>query len=184
MANKGKEFEGDVKVSAKNQGLWILRLNDTSLSWQKEKTARFTPNNIADFLIYRYPYLFVIECKSTKYKSIGIQRDPEEDEKMIKAQQIQNLINCSTVEGIYSGFMLNYRDDNNLNNSNTYWMPIQNFSDFLVNNDKKSINAVDVVEYGCVKVDQILRRTHFTYDINKMLDDIIDFHKKGETEDG
>ena len=31
--NTGKRFEEDIKASANNQGLFILRLNDSSLSW-------------------------------------------------------------------------------------------------------------------------------------------------------
>ena len=64
--NKGKIFEDDFKKSCEAQGLWVMRLNDTSLSWQKEKTARFTPNNICDFIVYRYPYMFLIENNESK----------------------------------------------------------------------------------------------------------------------
>jgi len=84
--NKGKAFEKDFQEAAKNDELFVLRLHDTSLSWQHEKTSRFQPENPCDFLIYELPNLFAIECKSTCYKSLTIQRDiKDKASKMIKA---------------------------------------------------------------------------------------------------
>lgn len=172
--NKGKTFEKDFQDSAKSQGVWIMRLNDTSLSWEKEKNARFTPNNICDFIIYRKPYLFLIECKSSKYKNISIQPTPDDAKAMIQAHQISDLANASVVDGIFAGFVLNYRDDEIIDNSNTYWLSIENFSQFLCDLNRKSIGEVHVAQYHGITLDQKKKRTHFTYDIEKMLDDIIE----------
>ena len=89
--NKGKAFEKDFQEAAKNDELFVLRLHDTSLSWQHEKTSRFQPENPCDFLVYELPNLFAIECKSTCYKSLTIQRDiKDKTSKMIKAHQMLN----------------------------------------------------------------------------------------------
>lgn len=178
MGNKfGKIFEKDFQNSAKNQGVWIMRLNDTSLSWEKEKNARFTPNNICDFIIYRKPYLFLIECKSSCYKTMSIQPTPDDAKAMIQAHQISDLANASIVDGIFAGFVLNYRDDEVIDNSTTYWLSIDNFSQFLVDLNRKSIGETHVAQYHGIAVEQTKKRTHFTYDINKMLDDIVNQDK-------
>ena len=171
--NPGKRFEEDIKASANNQGLFILRLNDSSLSWQHEKTSRFTAENPYDFIMFCQPNLFCLELKSTCYSSISIQRLPEEKNKMIKLHQINSLTQSSLHEGVYAGFIFNFRDEEDINNDDTYYMSIQDFNNFLVERDKKSINKLDVVQYGGIKLSQKIKRTRYTYDINKMIQDAI-----------
>lgn len=170
--NPGKKFEEDIKVSAENQGIFILRLNDSSLSWQHEKTSRFTAENPYDFVMFQPPNLFCLELKSSGYPSISIQRDPEEKNKMIKLHQINSLTQSSLHEGVYAGFIFNFRDDENINNNDTYFMFINDFNTFLVETDKKSINKLNVVQYGGIRLDQKLKRTRYTYDVEKMIEDI------------
>ena len=52
-------------------------------------------------------------------------------------------------------------------------MSNQDFNSFLVERDKKSINKLDVVQYGGIKLSQKIKRTRYTYDINKMIQDVI-----------
>lgn len=170
--NPGKKFEEDIKNSAENQGLFILRLNDSSLSWQHEKTSRFTAENPYDFIMFEMPNLFNLELKSTGYSSISIQRNPEEKNKMIKLHQINSLTQSSLHEGVFAGFIFNFRDDEDINNNYTYFMFISDFNTFLVERDKKSINKLDVVQYGGIRLDQKLKRTRYSYDIKKMIKNI------------
>ena len=51
-------------------------------------------------------------------------------------------------------------------------MPIQNFNKFLNNENKKSINIIDIVKYGCIKVEQVKLRTHYHYDIKGLFNKI------------
>ena len=172
MKNEGKKFEEDIKNSAINQNVWILRLNDTSIPFQNSG-ARFAAENPCDFLIYSNPNLIAIECKSTKYKSMSIQKSLEDDKnKMIKFHQINSLINFSQTDGIYAGFLLNFRDEDVIANGVTYWLPIEGFSNFLVNTDKSSINKLDCVQNGAIIVPQKLKRTRFTYDIVELINKI------------
>ena len=171
--NPGKKFEEDIKSSANIQNIFILRLNDSSLSWQHEKTSRFTAENPYDFIMFCEPNLFCLELKSTCYSSISIQRLPEEKNKMIKLHQINSLTQSSLHEGVYAGFIFNFRDDEDINNNDTYYMPIGCFNDFLVERDKRSINKLDIVQYGGIKLSQKIKRTRYTYDINKMIQDVI-----------
>lgn len=171
--NPGKKFEEDIKSSAMMENIFILRLNDSSLSWQHEKTSRFTAENPYDFIMFFKPNLFCLELKSTGYSSMSIQRIPEEKNKMIKLHQINSLTQSSLKDGVYAGFILNFRDDEDITNNDTYFLSIQNFNNFLVESDKKSINKLDVVQHGGIRLSQKIKRTRYIYDINKMIQDII-----------
>ena len=111
MANtsEGKLFEKDVQSSSKKQGICIIRLNDTSLSWVKERKATFTPKNPCDFIMYGYPYMMPLECKSTMSTSISIQRSSDEGKAMIHWDQIKSLTELSAYNGVLCGFLLNFR---------------------------------------------------------------------------
>lgn len=87
-SNKGKKFERNFRDSAIDQGVLIVRLNDTNLSFipGKEKNSRFTADNPCDFILYEKPNIYFLELKSTEYSSISIQRLPTDPkDKMIKA---------------------------------------------------------------------------------------------------
>ena len=178
--NKGKEFEADFKQSCVNSNLFVMRIHDTSLSWMHEKESKFTAENPCDFLLYDKPNLFAVECKSTKYKSMSIQTDitDKDDKSMIKSHQINSLTNFNLYDGVYGGFLLNWRNDEDISDNRVYWLPIENFVKFLTTTDKKSINEYDCQIYGGILVDQHLKRTHYLYDINKLIDDIIADTKK------
>jgi hypothetical protein len=50
---------------------------------------------------------------------------------------------------------------------------MQKFSDFLVGENKKSINLNDVKKYGGVKIEQELKRKNYHYFIGDMIYKII-----------
>ena len=54
MKNAGKKFEQLWKQSAEKQDLFILRLNDSDMSFNpnKELRSRFTLKSPADFVLY------------------------------------------------------------------------------------------------------------------------------------
>ena len=63
-------------------------------------------------------------------------------------------------------------------------MFIDDFSNFLVKTDKKSINKLDVVQYGGIKLDQKLKRTQYDYNIKKMIEDVKkEYDKRNENKE-
>lgn len=170
--NEGKAFENDIKESCKSQEIFCMRLNDTSLSYIKEKQARFTPTSRCDFILYRLPNMFSLECKSTKYKSMSFQLTPDRPEGMIKAHQIKSLIELSQVEGIFAGFLLNFRDEENRNNNTTYWWDIRDFSNFVTEIDKSSFNRLDIVQHNGIVVESKLKRIRTAFDMKGLLNRI------------
>ena len=182
IMNKGKFFEEQFKKNAISQGIFIHRLRDTNTSFST-MNSKFTHDNPCDFFCF-FPIemsgaglLYALELKSTKYKSISIQTKPE-GQGMIQMSQIKKLIDLSLFRGVKSGFVLNFREENEGRES-TYFISIENFSNFLRDTDKASINKADIIMYGGVIIETEKKRTLFRYDIRKFLEEINNL-RKGE----
>lgn len=154
--NRGKKIEKLFQESAEKEDLCIIRLNDSATSWQGG-AARFTPENPCDFLLYHYPFLYALELKSTIGTSFSIQRDIHEASKMIKAHQINSLIQLSQYRGITAGFIFDIYSEKE-NEEYVYFLSIENFSTFLEKTEKKSINLQDIKEYGGIAIETKKKR--------------------------
>lgn len=170
--NPGKKFEQNFSKSIPDY-VYFLRIKDSSSSFSPNSKSRFTPNNPYDFLLFYNCFLFPMELKSTNKKSFSIQRTKEDTSKEIKYHQIESLIIANSFENIFAGFILDFR------NENTYWMDINSFNNFLLENDKKSINIEDVKKYDGIIIDKNKIRVNYKYNIEKLLKDIIKIEKKG-----
>lgn len=171
--NPGKTFEGDIKKSCQRDHIFVDRVRDNATSYFDidQIESLYSKENPYDFHIYKYPNLMCVECKYTKHVSMSIQTHKDDKNKMIKLHQIEALTNASQFEGIKAGFFFCFYNENT-NQEATYYMPIQNFNKFLNNENKKSINIIDIVKYGCIKVEQVKLRTHYHYDIKGLFDKI------------
>lgn len=176
MKNAGKKFEQLWKQSAEKQGLFILRLNDSDMSFNpnKELRSRFTLKSPCDFIMFNDGYLYMLEMKSTHSKSISFQREPN-DGGMIKLHQISSLSNAGLHERVEAGFVINFRNETESEpySEDTYYWPIEAFNDYFVSNDRKSAKPIDIVQNGGIIVSQEQRRKLYDYDVKKMLEDII-----------
>ena len=153
MNNAGKFFERAFADSAKNDGIFCYRLKDTDLSFNGNSVSKYTPSNLCDYFLFGNVdensdkgNLYAIECKSTKYMSMSIEAGNEKTSgnKMIRSSQIQNLIKLSFYDGIESGFVLNFRDEDR-NLDDTYYISIRDFVKFLDETNKKSKNALPII---------------------------------------
>lgn len=169
IKNPGKVFEDEIKASCREEGIFIRRLNDSSQSYT-ESAARFTPKNPYDFDIFRKPTLMAVECKHTKNGNMSIQRSKDEDRnKMIKWHQIEGLTEASQFDGVEAGFLLSFLNEKTQVET-TFYLPIENFNDFLNSSDKKSINMVDVLKHNPVVVNQIKKQKYYRFEIGKLFD--------------
>ena len=177
MKNKGKIFEEKFYESSQKQNIFIHRLKDTDLSFNGNPVSSFTPTNKCDFYLFGNiekgkGNLFAIECKSTKYSSMSIELNEEEtNAKMIKLHQMKSLHKMSQIDGIYAGFVLNFRDEEK-NLEDTYYMSIEKFLKFLQETQKKSINKTDCELRG-IKVESVLLRKYYNYNVERMIRDIV-----------
>ena len=101
---------------------------------------------------------------------MSIQRSKDEDRnKMIKWHQIEGLTEAAQFDGVEAGFLLSFLNEKTQVET-TFYLPIENFNDFLNTSDKKSINMVDVLKHNPVVVNQIKKQKYYRFEIGKLFD--------------
>ena len=169
MNKDGKIFEQQWKNSIDKEKMYYFRLKDNPSSFGRDSVSvRFTLNNPYDCFIFYNRFFFPMELKSTELTSISIQRRKEDNGKMIKINQINGLLEANEYNGIFPGFIFDFRLS-----GNTYWLSINNFNLFMIENDKKSINEKDVIKYKGININKTKKRIRYVYDIEELLLNII-----------
>jgi penicillin-binding protein-related factor A (putative recombinase) len=172
--NPGKEFEEQLKQSAKDQEIFFYRIKDVNPLFLKPN-AKVSQNNFDSF-IYKKPNLFPVELKSTGQKSISF------DEKIIKKHQIQALEDAAKSDGVIAGFIFNFREYDNA----TYFVHIRDFLEIqhLSENEikehrfnsklNKSSIGLDICKEVGIDIRNFKKKVKYTYYINSLLDSLID----------
>jgi len=169
MKNQGKIFEDSFRDSIDQSKIYYYRLRDSASSFGGgNDSLRFSIKNDYDCFLYLYPNYYPCELKSNQGTSFSIQKEKEEKGKDIKLHQIEGLTKASNYNGIYAGLILNFRTV-----EHTYWLDIKAFNEFNKNTIKKSINEKDIIEYGGVLIGQRKKKVRYSYDIDKMIEDIV-----------
>lgn len=172
--NEGKKFEEDFKNSMP-EDVYFYRLRDSASAFGQNNSnskVRFTPKNDYDCLMYKFPYFFPVELKSTKQSSIGLERE-KGDKKSIKLSQIEGLEKSSKFKGVQAGFLLNFREL-----EETYWLDIKDFLRFYNTEIKKSINRNDVINYNGILCKGMKKRVRYRYNIQNLIEKIINVEKE------
>ena len=170
--NTGKVFEQNFKKSVDESKIYYLRLKDSPASFgQDSSKVRFTADNPYDNFCFYERTLFPLELKSTKGTSFSFQRNKQKKKKNIKLSQIEGLTMASKYKDVYAVFVFNFA------NGETVWMNIKDFNDFYNNTTKKSINYQDILQYDCVHIEKHLKKVNYSYEVLKLLNDIL---AKGE----
>lgn len=158
--NEGKVFEKSFKDSVV-KSLWFYRFKDGTANFdgQKNENVRFQAKNIADCQIYSYPYLFVLELKSTMQKSLAFS--------MVRDNQVKEMTLADNHKGLNVGFVVNFRAVNE-----TYYIPILMYNEIEAKAEAKSI-PIAIFREHCVRVEQELKIKNYRYGVFKMLEDII-----------
>lgn len=168
--NAGKLFESQFKKSIPDNVL-LIRLNDSAQSFKKSGLARFTPENPCDFLVFDTVarILYAIECKSTKYKSMGFEdvQSTEKQNKMIHAHQIKSLTKFSEYDGVIGCFVFNFRDEEN-DMERTYYQDIKDFNKMINSFSKKSFNEIDLIKNGAIKINGNRKRLYYTWFLDEL----------------
>lgn len=171
--NSGKQFELDFFSSIPSY-CFKHRLKDSAQSYNNSERTRFAWDNECDFFIFDEVsrIFYAIECKSTKYKSMSFQVDKDDkSSKMIKYHQIESLTDISKHNWTVSGFMLNFRDDNN-HMERTYFQSITDFNRMTKEINKTSFNELDLILYNAIKIVGEKKRIHYRWNIDEFLKNI------------
>lgn len=145
--NAGKIFEEEIRDSIPA---------DFYVERYKDDTAGFYGvSNPADYRIYKYPLLFLLELKSHKGKSLPLSK--------ISENQIKGLQKAVQYKGIYGGFIINFREL-----EETYFLAVGQVCDFIKLSSRKSI-PVDYCRQAGVLIPQKKKRVRYSYDIGSLL---------------
>ena len=108
--NHGKMFEEDFKKAAE-QSLWVYRLRDPATAFgQDSETVRFSWRNICDFLMFKTPRLYLIECKSHKGSSVPFKAIKNKDsDHRVRDMSMAAMEN----EGLEAWVIFNWREHGN-----------------------------------------------------------------------
>lgn len=150
--NEGKRFEEDFRQSIPDN-IFCYRIKDSSNFYQ-------TTKNMCDFILFKSPYLLLLELKSTKSNQFST------DEKIIKQHQVDDLYDVQMKHlFVESGFILNYRGRELKTKTvppETYFIPIHEMR--KVYYKEKSIHKDLAREIG-IEIPYRKKITRYEYDI-------------------
>ena len=156
--NSGKRFENNFKKSIPKD-VYVYRFKDGSASWGGNEKVRFQAKNICDFMLYKKPYLFLFELKSTKGKSL-----PNTN---IKKHQLEDLLIASKYKGTVCGLLIEFSDYNTV-----YFIEINEYDKFIKCNIRKSIPVEYLKEKG-IEVETTKKKVNIKLNIENMLSQIV-----------
>lgn len=166
--NRGKDFEGQIYSGfSKIEGVSIDRLPDPMAGYAGVK-------NICDFLVYKYPIQYYVECKSCYGNRLSIHsNDPKKKYGNITNNQWEGLLEKSKIPGVRAGILVWFID-----HDKTYWLDIRLLERYR-NEGNKSIpfypDWVDFTEETAEQWTEITgkkKRVLFDYDLAKFLEEI------------
>ena len=172
--NRGKKFEKAIEDS--------FRLEpDVSIDRIPDQTTKFKHStNICDYMVYRYPHMYYIECKSVHGNTLSIHSVPKlgKDGKLhgfygnISDAQWEGLLEKSKIPGVKAGVICWWIDKDI-----TLFLPIQQLVAMSgwaksVRYDILDIEPWKTDSYGIVELKGRKKRTYFEYDMALLLDEI------------
>lgn len=165
QVNRGKDFEGQVKAGfEKMPNVSIDRLSDPMAGYAGVK-------NICDFIVYKQPFQYYIECKSCYGNTFSINsNDPKKKYGNITNNQWEGLLEKSKIPGVRAGIMLWFID-----HDFTYWLDIRLLEKWKNEGNKsipyypKWVDFTDRTDRLWTYVTGEKRRVLFDYDMAEFL---------------
>ena len=158
--NRGKDFERQVKSAfEKIEGVSIDRLKDSMSGYMGD-------NTICDFIVYKKPYEFYIECKAVHGNTLNFKSD-------IRPNQWEGLTEKSLINGVYSGFMVWFID-----HDLTIYIDVAVLANMRASG-LKSLNIRDLDYIDTVQSNRLMciggkkRRILFDYDMNSFFNNFL-----------
>lgn len=146
--NRGKDFEKVIKEAfEKIPGVSIDRLHDQMNGFAGSA-------NISDFIMYKYPHEYYIECKSVHGNTLPFSN--------ISKNQWNGMLEKSKIDGVFAGVMCWWIDKDV-----TLFLPIQILYQLRRTNNKSV--KYDINEYigNVVKIKGKKKRVFFEYDMEE-----------------
>lgn len=147
--NRGKQFEEQIREAFnKLPNTSVIRLIDPQNGYAGVR-------NICDFVVYQYPFQYLLECKSHYGNTLPFV--------CITDNQWQGLLDISHNRGVIAGVMVWFID-----HDDTLFIPIRALEN-LKQLGAKSFNYT-LHKDMAIKIDGTKKRILFEYDMNSFID--------------
>lgn len=142
--NRGKSFESLIK-SAFNKvpGVSVDRLHDQTTGYLGSK-------NICDFIVYKYPHQYYIECKSVHGNTFPFSN--------ITDNQYNGLMDKSKIDGVFAGIIVWFIDKDR-----TLYIPIQTIDSMREFGGKSISYQINTGRAGIIEIPGVKKRVFFEY---------------------
>jgi len=150
--NRGKQFEDVIKQAfEKVPGVSIDRLHD-------QTTGYAGSSNICDFIVYKEPYEYYIECKSVHGNTLPFRN--------ITDTQWNGLLEKSKIEGVHAGIICWWADKDV-----TAYLPIEMLQ-YLRDKGYKSVSYRENIDPRWCWITGKKKRVFFDYDMEEFLKEV------------
>lgn len=158
--NRGKQFENVIREAfEKVPNVSVDRLHDQTNGFKGSQ-------NICDFIVYREPYEYYIECKSVHGPRLSIHsNDPKHKYGNISNAQWEGLLEKSQIEGVTAGIICWWIDKDV-----TLFIPIQVLQ-VCKYRGWKSIRY-DVNGTSCIRIKGKKKRVFFDYNMEDFFNEV------------
>ena len=136
--NNGKKWEQLCRKYLEKMGYLVIRLQDSPSSFGRDSTfVRFTRANMADYIVYKYPDIHIIECKSFNNASMPFGN--------IRESQLNamNEISEKNMNGVQVGFLIEAS-----RYGEYYYININEVSNYMESSGRKSFPKAFFEEKG------------------------------------
>lgn len=120
--------------------------------------TRFQAKNICDCLMFDGSWLFLVELKSTKGKSLPFSN--------IRTSQIEDLSKANKFKNIVAGFFIEFNEIDR-----AFFIKIEDFISFQKTSSRKSIPIKELEKLG-VEVETTKLRVNNRFNVKKMIGDV------------
>lgn len=149
--NRGKQFEDVIKES-------FLKVSDVSVDRLHDQTTGFKGSqNICDFIVYKKPYEYYIECKSVHGNILPFSN--------ITDTQWNGLLKKSKIKGVVAGIICWWIDKDV-----TLFIPIEELECFKCLRGYKSVRYDEfdtLVNHDAIELKGKKKRIFFEYDMQE-----------------
>lgn len=162
MKSTGKRFEENFRKSIP-KGVFYYRFRDNNNTWSRGDNVRFATSNIADCLLFDGDYLYLLELKSCKGKSLPFNNVIGNKTKL---KQIDDLLTANQHKNTICGLVIEFSDLDEC-----YFIEISRFKAFLDKSKRKSL-PIDYLRRNGIKIGVEKKKTNRRFDIVQFVKDM------------
>lgn len=162
--NYGYIFQDNIKKSCMKQDVLFYRFKDSATSFSGG-SARFTPKNICDCMVFHRGILLFLELKSCKGKSFSFTEHSLKQLKDIDKILKDKVDNYRPK--VYGGFLIEFREI-----SKTIFISTENIIRYLHENNTKTLNYDKLIKDNNINfniIEQTLKIKNYEYNIINLL---------------